>query len=529
MTQIPAPRVPLINADTGLISREWFRFFNYVYEQLGAGTGYAQSSADVSYDEGGTGAVLRSVQSKLRESVSVKDFGAVGDGVTDDTAAIQSCLSALPNGGDIYIPAGRYKITGTLTSNADGLSIVGAGPGATVLNKAFTTNNLFNLSGAKLRISNMLIDSSLTHTSGILFNFTTPSGNIWVDNIFTNKCFNIINFLYATQTFVSNCLFNNFINDGIRYNAGVGGIGIISNVRMGLDAATNVGTGLYIEGGDTFHISNVDVTSAYYPIRFFPPSGALLVNIFCVNVTADGVNRTNGGSGWTINGTSSSAILRRIKLVNCWGGINFLNGFDLSGVDDVQLSNCIAISNQRNGIYITGSPNASNVKISNCTITGNSLNNSGVYSGIYVENYTDNFLISNNSCKQNQGTSNTQEYGIKIVGTNHTNYIISNNDLTVNLTGGLLDQGGATVKQIANNLGFKTLAQGSSSFAAQTSKVISHGLSVTPQLSAITVSMNSDPGATIRLWVSAATATTFTVNTDISATFAFSWTASVEG
>lgn len=45
---------------------------------------------------------------------SVKDFGAVGDGVTDDTAAIQAALDA---GGDIYFPAGRYKATSQLTAN----------------------------------------------------------------------------------------------------------------------------------------------------------------------------------------------------------------------------------------------------------------------------------------------------------------------------------------------------------------------------------------------------------------------------
>jgi hypothetical protein len=41
VTQIPAPRVPIVDPTTGLMSREWFRFFNAVYEQLGGGEGGA--------------------------------------------------------------------------------------------------------------------------------------------------------------------------------------------------------------------------------------------------------------------------------------------------------------------------------------------------------------------------------------------------------------------------------------------------------------------------------------------------------
>ena len=43
-TQIPAPRVPIVEAETRLMSREWFRFFNAVYEQLGGGAGGASGT-----------------------------------------------------------------------------------------------------------------------------------------------------------------------------------------------------------------------------------------------------------------------------------------------------------------------------------------------------------------------------------------------------------------------------------------------------------------------------------------------------
>jgi hypothetical protein len=66
------------------------------------------NAADVQYDPAGTGAVATTVQAKLRESVSVKDFGAVGDGVTDDTAAIQAALDS--GVGAVYFPAGIYLV-----------------------------------------------------------------------------------------------------------------------------------------------------------------------------------------------------------------------------------------------------------------------------------------------------------------------------------------------------------------------------------------------------------------------------------
>ena len=73
------------------------------------------------YLPAGTGAVATTVQAKLRESVSVKDFGAVGDGVTDDTAAIQAAINSITaTGGAVYFPVpGIYKVTAQINITSD--------------------------------------------------------------------------------------------------------------------------------------------------------------------------------------------------------------------------------------------------------------------------------------------------------------------------------------------------------------------------------------------------------------------------
>lgn len=75
--------------------------------------GFRQSNSSGNY----TGAIGRTVHQKLQESISVLDFGATGDGVTNDSAAINAAAVAAA-GKRLYIPAGTYKVKAVvITSN----------------------------------------------------------------------------------------------------------------------------------------------------------------------------------------------------------------------------------------------------------------------------------------------------------------------------------------------------------------------------------------------------------------------------
>lgn len=98
-----------------------------------AGLSASSGASLVGYLPAGTGAVATTVQSKLRESVSVKDFGAVGDGVTDDTAAIQAAIDSVNIKGSIYFPSGTYLIKETISCVNKAVSFIGSGISATLI------------------------------------------------------------------------------------------------------------------------------------------------------------------------------------------------------------------------------------------------------------------------------------------------------------------------------------------------------------------------------------------------------------
>lgn len=92
----------------------------------GSGNGYGAKWADNILFRYSSGQPERTVGERMREKISVKDFGAKGDGVTDDTAAIQTAIQTAVNENkrEIFCPPGTYHDAGTL-NNVSEVTFVG--------------------------------------------------------------------------------------------------------------------------------------------------------------------------------------------------------------------------------------------------------------------------------------------------------------------------------------------------------------------------------------------------------------------
>lgn len=146
----------------------------------------------VSYTAGYAGSVAQTVQSKLEQYISVKDFGAVGDGVTDDSDAfIAARTAAAATGKMVYAPAGRYKLNKAITSSED-LNLMGDGPstvldftgtvtgGSYALEAIGTATQIQNLTGTQNEGLNTVVFASAPSLAvGDVFVIYNPTDYSW--------------------------------------------------------------------------------------------------------------------------------------------------------------------------------------------------------------------------------------------------------------------------------------------------------------------------------------------------------------
>ncbi len=108
--------------------------------------------ADCRIDWRGLAGVPGGIPRRTTVFASVKDapYGAAGDGLADDTSAIQAAIDDCPANQVVFIPAGTYRINGKLTFNKSHRTIRGSGMGKTVLKfHAVGGNGAFEMGAAE--------------------------------------------------------------------------------------------------------------------------------------------------------------------------------------------------------------------------------------------------------------------------------------------------------------------------------------------------------------------------------------------
>lgn len=118
----------LVGADDGVTGTLFSTVQGFIAKLLSSA-----GSSVIGFVQAGTGAVMRALQAKLREvSVSITDYGAAMDGVTDDAPAWNKAIAYLASigGGVLDIPPGKTLLNSTVVIAASGIGVRGSGSGA---------------------------------------------------------------------------------------------------------------------------------------------------------------------------------------------------------------------------------------------------------------------------------------------------------------------------------------------------------------------------------------------------------------
>jgi len=109
----------------------------------------------------------RSLKDRFADTVNVKDFGAVGDGVTDDTSAIQAAINACGLFGFVNFPKAVYKISSSLNLTAISSTVSGvtlSGNGSSIIS-SLALFSFINITGDQVKICNFNFDSGSSNST----------------------------------------------------------------------------------------------------------------------------------------------------------------------------------------------------------------------------------------------------------------------------------------------------------------------------------------------------------------------------
>ena len=422
-----------------------------IWRNIGSNNTTTIPASSITFTQADTGAVQTTVNAKLQERLSVKDFGAKGDGSTDDAAAINTAFTAAAAiGSEVYFPrtASFYKVGSTLTL-PQGASMVCA-DGATIKPSASMTDVVSITANIGTRIYGrcVIANQSSYATNGIAIRSATPGNNVhWISDVtvvgFVNNIYNANSDSWTlSHVFLQNATgydvrsVNNGTNaviDGIQTLGSAGGIyfsrssGAIEGVKIvnSTTLATGTNPSVRFDGGLSIIIANnifdqtggdcliVDGTTGYPAADFkltnnwCGPNGSATTNYYGFNIYGNAVDMLISGN--TLNGyrtaglriaSSAVAAAQRIAVM----GNRFANNGTGSGSADLWIdttdggvgtvivtSNIMTSTGGSVKSVIEGSAHASIAQFRN-NIFSSSLTKS--LASLYDRNYGDDVNVS---------------------------------------------------------------------------------------------------------------------------------------
>ncbi len=144
---------------------------------------------------------------------NVKDYGATGNGSTDDTSAVQQAINAVPSGGQIYFPEGVYRIRTALRINSS-VALIGESRNNTILETEATWGGLELRSGANgVAIRDLTFQDGGNGYGIRMYN----ARNVDISNcLFRDYHYNAISLQPVQDVSITDCEFRNIRWTGVR-------------------------------------------------------------------------------------------------------------------------------------------------------------------------------------------------------------------------------------------------------------------------------------------------------------------------
>jgi len=412
---------------------------------------------------------------------SVKDsaYGAVGNGVADDTVACQAAINAAvaAGGGIVYFPPGWYAVS-KLTITSAQITLRGANQATHIL-AVDNISNVIDIPGGVggINIEDLYFSTKTgTQRTGGWYVWAT-GGETYITNCkFVNGYAGIYLGTNNSICTIDSCYFSNFNNNNASPVIVIDSIGAdfsINECVFDNNASLMPSSGIFVKSVQDLTISNCNIIHCGDDLYLGPATGQTVTSVYCSNVFFD-----TAKNGIVISPQVGGA-LGRCQFLNCWTSSHTQRGVVIDGslgnILGVCFTNHQTHLNTLDGILIKGS-NTTDIVFNGGEASQNG--GSGFTSGVN----TTSFFLRNFHAGSGHGLSGNS-YGAYI-NTGATNYEISGCVFEGNTSDQFIDLSKTgRVFHNYNPTGVKTYNSGTSLIPIGTNNVyITHGLNTTPSL-----------------------------------------------